>query len=269
MAFASCLPSCYNLGNMVPVVDISVIRACRILFGNELDVNLDFLRSLERGSVKSAFRRRAIETHPDRFFTSDPFYVNEQTIKFIEVTGAYKRLNDFIADRKLTALDPFARARQTASGQQKTGPGGAQPRQSRFFHGNLPHRRLLFGEYLYYTGSIPYHVLTEAILWQRGLRPRFGDIALRWRLVSGAALDEIVRGKRFGELLGDSAVRLGKLSRFQVNTVLFFQRNKQRPIGEYFTANGHIMHFILRRLLNEQRIHNEQFRALYAFRKAD
>jgi|WetSurMetagenome_2_1015567.scaffolds.fasta_scaffold00023_77 hypothetical protein len=254
---------------MVNIVDISVIRACRILFGKELAFTLDFLRSLEPGSVKSAYRRRALETHPDRFITSDPSYMREQTIKFVEVTTAYKRLNDFIDSREQTSRDPFARAWQAGSHQQKPKPEAGQPKQSRFYSGNIPRRSLPFGEYLYYTGAIPHHVLVEALMWQRGLRPRFGDIALNWKLFPAAALEEIVRNKRFGELLGESAIRLGMLSRFQVNTVLFFQRKKQRPIGEYFITNGNISQFILRRLLNEHRKYNEQFRSLYAFRKAD
>jgi hypothetical protein len=255
---------------MIDAVDISVIRACRILFGKDLAVTLDFLRALEPGSVKSAFRRRALETHPDRFIISDPFHLHEQTIKFVEVTTAYKQLNDYIVGREQTPRDPFARAWQAASHQHKPKPEARRPKPSQFFYfGNIPKRSLPFGEYLYYTGAIPHHVLVEAISWQRGLRPRFGDIALDWKLFPAAMLDEIVRNRRFGELLGESAIRLGALSRFQVNTVLFFQRKKQRPIGEYFIANGHIMQFILRRLLNEHRKHNEQFKSLYAFRKAD
>jgi hypothetical protein len=254
---------------MVPVVDISVIRACRILFGRELAVTLDFIRSIDQGRVKSAYRRRALETHPDRFSAMDSVYVNEQTIKFIEVTTAYKRLNEFIFAREENERDPFERARQAEAVRQKPEPAARQPNRSRFYCGNIPNRVLLFGEYMYYTGSIPYHMLTEAIIWQRGLRPRFGDIALRWKLLSTAELGAVVASKHFGELLGESAVRIGVLSRFQVNAVLFYQRKEQRPIGEYFTANGHIMQFILRRLLIEQRRHNDQFRSLSVFRKAD
>ncbi len=254
---------------MAPVPDVTVIRACRILFGNELAVSLDFLRSLESLSIKSAFRKRALETHPDRFINFGPVAVSDQTVRFVEVTTAYERLNAFLAERERTTRDPFARTAQTESPRRKPEPAAARPRPPRFFEGSIPQRSLLFGEYLYYTRTIPQYVLTEAIVWQRGQRPRFGDIALRWRLLSDEALDEVVRSKRFGEMLGESAIRLMKLNRFHVNTILFFQRKQQRPIGEYFTSQGHIMQFMLRRLLHENQLHNEQFRSLSAFRKAD
>ena len=254
---------------MAPVLDLSVIRSCRILFGNELAVTLAFLRSLDAGSIKSAFRRRALETHPDRFVIAGPVALREQTIQFVEVTSAYDRLNTFLAERERTLMDPLVRAEMAEALLRKPEPAVPPAQPSRFFNGEMPKRSLLFGEYLYYTRSIPQHVLTEAIIWQRGLRPRFGDVALRWRLLSADTLDEIIRSKRFGEPLGESAIRIMKLNRFQVNTILLFQRKKQSPIGEYFTSQGHIMQFMLRRLLNEQKNHNDQFRSLSAFRKAD
>jgi hypothetical protein len=254
---------------MVPVDDKSVINACRILFGRELAVTPDFLRTLEPGSVKRAFRRRALETHPDRFAACDPLFVSEQTDKFVQVTDAYRQLNDFITERERPPGNPFVRTEQNSFWQRKPESRMWRPRQTQFYCGKIPGRNLLFGEYLYYTGNIPQQVLAEAILWQRGLRPRFGDIALRWKLLAPVTLGEIVANRRFGEPLGESALRLGALNRFQVNAVLFFQRKTQRPIGEYFITNGHIMQIILQRLLNEHRKHNEQFGSLYSFRKAN
>ena len=254
---------------MAPDFDVSVIRACRVLFGNNTAVTLDFLRELEEISIKSAYRRRALETHPDRFIAVGPAVVSYQTTRFVEVTTAYEQLKVFLANRERTMRDPLARSAAAKAARSKPVPPAPQPQTPYFFGGNIPKRPLLFGEYLYYSRTIPQHVLTEAILWQRGLRPRFGDIALHWRLLSAEMLDEIIRSKRFGELLGESAIRLVLLNRFQVNTILHFQRKKQRPIGEYFTSQGHIMQFMLRRLLQENQRHNEQFQSLAVFRKAE
>jgi hypothetical protein len=254
---------------MVPVDDKSVISACRILFGRELAVTPDFLRALEPGSVKRAFRRRALETHPDRFAACDPLFVSQQTVKFVQVTDAYRQLNNFITEREQTHRNPFVRTEQNSFWQRKPEPRMWRPKQAQFYCGKIPRRNLLFGEYLYYTGSISQHVLVEAISWQRGLRPRFGDIALRWKLLSPAALGDILTNRRFGEPLGESALRLGALNRFQVNAVLFFQRKTQSPIGEYFITNGHIMQITLQRLLNEHRKHNEHFGSLCSFRNAN
>jgi hypothetical protein len=246
------------------IVDISVIQACRTLFGGELAISPGFLESLDPGRVKGAFRKRALETHPDRFVALDPISAQLQTMRFVEVTAAYRRLNDFIDSRKHRDKTPADEAPQT---EPRYKPAFRQPFPSRFYSGPLPRRSLLFGEYLYYTGNIPQQVLINALLWQRGLRPRFGDIALRWRLLSTPELQEAVRSRRFGEPLGEAAVRVGLLSRFQVNAVLYFQRKLQRPIGEYFIANGHIMNFTLRRLLDEQRKYNEQYMPERIFRK--
>lgn len=250
---------------MASYLDVSVIRACRTLFGNEIAVTLDFLRYLEPSGLKSAFRKRALETHPDRARSLGPAALEHQTALFVEVTTAYQRLTAFLADRERTMRDPLSRT--------KPAPPASTPRhrpvQSRFFSGTLPQRHLLFGEYLYYSKTIPQHALTEAISWQRRQRPRFGDIAQRWKFLTEDDIDEILGIRRFGEPVGESAIRLMFLSRFQVNTILHFQRKNQRPIGEYFTGQGHIMRFMLKRLLDENIRHNDQFRTLSVFRKAE
>jgi len=257
------------------VADNSVILACRTLFGGELVITADFLRTLDPGQVKTAFRRRALQTHPDRFTSCDPIHVREITNRFVEVTDAYKQLNDFIAERESAARKPFPRTRQSAGQRSKPEPQAWRPKTTiwkpkhpQFFSGNIPKRSLRFGEYLYYTGNIPHHSLIEALLWQRSLRPRFGDIALRWRLFSPAELEDILGKKGFTEPVGESAVRLGLLNRYQVNTILFFQRRMQPPIGEYFITNGYLMQFTLHRLLLEHQKHNNQFRSLTTARKA-
>ena len=41
-------------------------RACRIIFGPDLTVSREFLEYIQSSGVKSAFRKKAMETHPDR-----------------------------------------------------------------------------------------------------------------------------------------------------------------------------------------------------------
>lgn len=246
---------------MASYLDASVIRACRILFGNDIAVTLGFLRYLEESGVKSAYRKKALETHPDRALAFGPRAVQHQTVRFVEVTTAYKILSAFLAERERAMRDPLTRIRPLKPEHEQTEPSHP-PRQSRFFTGTLPRRHLLFGEYLYYSRTIPQHVLTEALSWQRRQRPRFGEIAQRWRLLAEPEIDTLLKNRRFGEPLGESAIRLMILSRFQVNTILHFQRKNQQPIGEYFTSQGHIMRFMLKRLLEDNSRHNEQFRTL-------
>jgi len=246
---------------MASYIDLALIQACRTLFGSDIAVNLDFLRYLEPSGVKSAYRKKAFETHPDRVIALGPAAVRHQTALFVAVTSAHDRLMTFLADRECMVRNPSAaRSRQKDRETRSSAP--PPPRQSRFFSGTLPMRHLLFGEYLYYSRTIPQHALTEALAWQRRQRPRFGDIARRWHFLSDSDIEDILLSKRFGEPLGEAAIRLMLLSRFQVNTILHFQRKNQQPIGEFFTLHGHIMRFMLKRLLQDNSRHNEQFRTL-------
>lgn len=247
---------------MASYLDASVIRACHTLFGSELAVSLDFLRYLEPSGVKSAYRKRALETHPDRVVAFGPAAIQHQTTLFVDARNAHDLLMAFLAARERIHVSPALKRHTSCAPAPPEATPQRQPKRSRFFTGTLPQRHLLFGEYLYYSRAIPQHALIEAIAWQRRQRPRFGDIAQRWHFLTADDIAEILRNKRFGEPLGESAVRLCLLSRFQVKTVLHYQRKNQQPIGHYFTAEGHIMRFMLRRLLLENEQHNEQFRTL-------
>ena len=43
-----------------------LFKACESLFGTDIDASVDFLRYLKPDGVKAAYRKRALETHPDR-----------------------------------------------------------------------------------------------------------------------------------------------------------------------------------------------------------
>ena len=53
----------------MPLADISrqdLFKACESLFGTEIDISIEFLRYLKPAGVKAAYRKKAMETHPDR-----------------------------------------------------------------------------------------------------------------------------------------------------------------------------------------------------------
>jgi len=101
-------------------------------------------------------------------------------------------------------------------------------------------RPLLFGEFLYYSGLIPWKALIEAIVWQQRQRPRFGEVAMRWFHLSNREIDWILSEKKPFERIGEAAVRKSLLNRFQVNTILYYQRSRQRKIGEFFVEKGYL-----------------------------
>ena len=68
-----------------------VSKACGILFGPQVEVSLDFLKYLEPSGLKSAYRKKALETHPDRarIIGKDE---TKMTELFRETTFAYNKL---------------------------------------------------------------------------------------------------------------------------------------------------------------------------------
>ena len=42
-----------------------LFKACNILFGSEIDTNMDFLYYIQTNGIKSAYRKKAFQTHPD------------------------------------------------------------------------------------------------------------------------------------------------------------------------------------------------------------
>jgi hypothetical protein len=69
--------------------DANVLNACRTLFGTEAAVSREFLLSLKPNVLKTAFRKKAKETHPDLFTAHDPHVQMRQAKMFHVVNEAY------------------------------------------------------------------------------------------------------------------------------------------------------------------------------------
>ena len=48
------------------VAEEELYRSCRIIFGRDLKVSPDFLQYLQLSGIKKAYRKKALEFHPDR-----------------------------------------------------------------------------------------------------------------------------------------------------------------------------------------------------------
>jgi curved DNA-binding protein CbpA len=102
---------------MTAITETDVVQACQTLFGKELNVSKDFLSYMQPSGVKSAYRKKAKEHHPD-FFAADPLHIQQkQTVLFREILRAYDVLNLFFKQREKgswqPAEAPFGAARQT------------------------------------------------------------------------------------------------------------------------------------------------------------
>lgn len=115
---------------------------------------------------------------------------------------------------------------------------------------------LLFGQYLYYSGIISWRTLIDAITWQRLQRPRIGQIAMGWGMLTSRDVVRILTERTLNERFGECALRTGYITHFQHIALIGRQRKLQRPIGEFFVAHGHLSGGQVLHFVNRQRLHN-------------
>jgi len=229
-------------------------KACGVLFGPHIQPSLEFFQYLQPSGLKAAYRKRALETHPDRAGS-----IGEDSAKmaarFVEATSAYHSLLPIITSNGAIFLGNEVDSSKTRT--EKNAQGNRRKRPSdHFFTGNVPSRNLLIGQFLYYTGVISWQTLIDAIVWQRKQRPTIGQIALSWQKLSERQIRMILMKRRSGEKFGESAIRAGYLTRFEVMALLGRQRRLQRRIGEYFLRQNLLRDQELEQMVNRQRIHN-------------
>lgn len=231
----------------------NLLRACRLLFGPEISLNRDFLFYIQLQGVKSAFRRKALITHPDRSVFS--CFAENNPVHFIEALSAYKQLTDFI-DKRERGVYSSASKTNMVQPQEPVRKDHDTGCNKRYYSGIMPRRPLLFAEYLYYAGIITWESLIKAIVWQRRLKSRFGDVACHLRYLSKEQIWKIIQGKRFKEKIGDAAFRMNLLNRFQVQSILWHQTVSQKRIGTYFVETGIFTSEKLHELLSVHRRYN-------------
>lgn len=252
-------------------VDYSTLaRACRILFGLQVSVNHIFLRYLRPSRVKTAFRKKALLTHPDRLVISDEKTRGEYTSFFIETKWAYEHLRNFCKHRDRGSLLFRGRDRviqkphRTLKKQYQQCKNRERPKTfdpSWYYTGQMPQRELLFGEFLFYSQIITWDEFIRTIFMQRKGRPCFGDIARRWNYLSEDNLETIISGKKYFELIGETASRMDIMNQLQVKSVLYYQRRIQRPIGQYFMEGGYVPGLLIDSYLQRFHNHNKRFPA--------
>jgi len=77
---------------LLPVIaKADLFNAYNALFGPYNKISMDFLRYLEPSLLKAAYRKRALETHPDRSKAIGEIEA-EMNERFIQVTLAYEKL---------------------------------------------------------------------------------------------------------------------------------------------------------------------------------
>ncbi len=237
-----------------------LFKACESLFGTDIDVSVEFLRYLRPAGVKAAYRKKAMETHPDRAVIIGG-QTDFMTDRFREVTLAYQMLQAFMAAPHKYSLDERGTLyRRRERPPEPSRPVKTKPNIEPLYAGRVPPRRLLFGQYLYYSGNISLSHLIKSIVWQRMRRPSVGVIAVDLGWMENRDVLDVLRRRRFGEKFGESALRLGYLSRHQLSRLLDQQRQIQPQIGKYFIEEKLLTPQEIFKLVVEMKIHNRWVR---------
>jgi hypothetical protein len=245
-------------------------NACHVLFGSEITVSADFLRYLEMPGLKAVYRKKALETHPDRAMAlASQSPVLEE--RFKEVNAAYQELREYLESpwqfsliddrfwKRQNQSSPKTRSRSRAQANRKDSP--LDGFYSRFFEGTVPKRELLFGQYVYYYGYISYRQLIDAIVWQKVQRPLIGKIAVRWGWLYEDDVLQILRQRQWGEKFGEAALRGGYLTSDRLRIILGRQRMLQPRIGRYFVEQRILTASVVETMAEQARRHNWQYRS--------
>jgi hypothetical protein len=259
---------------MSPPSPTEISAACRLLFGSGVVITPEFLAGLNPSELRATFRRRAMELHPDRanLLGVDAGLMGEM---FKDVKQAYDQLTWLVEAGvrvELKETGHYWQPDQTADNKTKAPPDDPlwdrevdeteekDLKRDHYWEAGMPSCRLLFGQFLYYTGLISWRMLIDAIVWQRSMRPPFGRIATMWNYFEEDTIREILTGKRPGELFGDSAARQGYINDFQKRAVIGLQKWLQRPIGEYFQDIGLLEDEEVAYLIRLMKKHNSRLR---------
>jgi hypothetical protein len=245
----------------ITVSETAVLSACRTLFGARLDVSNDFLWSLHPDDVRSAYRRRAKETHPDLFYHKDPFFQKRQSDLFRRVSDSYTVVQEFFKQRDTGRWRSATSTVNDAQHKERTYTRTTTSRSEAntcFHHGTVPSFHLEIGRYLYYRGVIPYSSLIKALSWQRRQRPIIGSIAMRWGWLDQHTIGRILNYRCNGRIpmFGERGIQLGLFTPYQVRIMLVFQRSQQKKFGQYFVENGMISQRELEQLVLDMKEHN-------------
>ena len=245
-------------------------NACHVLFGSDIDVSCDFLRYLQIPGLKAVYRKKALETHPDRAIALDlpPVTLEEQ---FKKINSAYQELHNYLENPlRFKLIDDGFRKRPNRTSPKMHTWSGTKSRQTdsrpegyrcQFNKGTIPKRTLLFGQYIYYYGYISYRQLIDAIIWQKIQRPLIGNIAIGWKWLYENDVKEILKQRLFGEKFGESALRGGYLTPEELRMILGRQRILQPRIGKYFVERRILTSSLVEKIAEGFRHHNRQFKS--------
>lgn len=240
---------------MAPFDYEHLFAACRELFGQDVQTSPDFLHYLRQSGIKSAFRQKAKETHPDKIAAPPDGAPVAQADSFCKARSAYEALSIFISQREQG--NRLMAGRAASSPHRQEAPGRTHP-GGEYFSGSMPQHPLLIGRYLYYRRTITFRELLKAVTWHRTSRRPIGLIAREWGWMTASDVFAVMTAKQPGAF-GEKAIRLGILTPSRVNLMLKEQQISRQKIGQYFVQQKLLTPQELNFFLKELRLHNVRF----------
>ena len=235
-----------------------VLNAYNKIFGPDSCVSIDILKCLQPAALKTAYRKKAFETHPDRSLIVGKME-NEMSDCFVELTLAYETLQSALKGSRLNSYEYNNQAhekfRNRANNTFNRNDAG-----DFFYKGRLPKRRLLIGQFLYYSGIVSWKRLIEAISWQKMQRPLIGQIAMKWGILSEYDIRAIIKQRslerNFHKRFGEYAWLKGYITSYELLALLGKQRMLHRPIGEYFVEKRILPVWNIDKMIEKLSSHN-------------
>lgn len=219
-----------------------LFKACRILFGDDIELSVEFLAYLQEKGVTSAFRKRVKEVHPDRALVSG-LSLQRSREEFSALQFACETLRRHIAAREL-----LSRTRR---------PPARSGIKDSVHPISLPKEKLLFGRFLYRMGIIEWRQLIMALAWQKSGRPKIGELSIQMGYLDRKTVLLILKNSVKTGAFGMTACKMGLLTVAEVRELLLRQKRQQKKIGQFFVEQGLLNSRQLYELLSQCKRHNQ------------
>lgn len=220
-----------------------LFMACQILFGSDIVPSRGFLEYLLEEGITSAFRKRAMEIHPDKALLAGLSQEKCQQ-EFVALQNACETLREHVASRHVK--------------QQKILYPQRVKEEIPPINKLLPEKKLLFGRFLYHAGIIQWRQLIYALAWQKSTRLKIGELAIQMGYLERNSIGIILKNLGQNSSFGLTALELGLLTRAEVKALLFRQRCQQKRLGQFFVEDKILSNVELDVLLGQCKHHNRQ-----------
>lgn len=228
----------------------SVLKSYRLLLGPDSEITVAALNGLKPEAIKTIYWKKIKAIHPDRAHVVG-LSEDELTSQSQLVNRAYDILLPYMQD--------IHHCRKVQGSSYPAGQGQQPPVKDHYHLGPLPKRKLRLVAYLYYRGIISWKASIDALVWQRRVRPRIGQLALEWNYFEPGEVTRILSNVETDDIFGQTAIRMNLLSNFQLAALLGKQASFNRKIGQYFLNINIFSPTQLKRLLNEFRRNNIRY----------